>query len=222
MGPARWLGRYRRPMGQESCYHISSSGAIEVRWQDDGYNFNCPVINTPAIEDLAASINEIKRKMTGVAGGSFVINEFGQVIVPIYQSTDRFLVGQATGRMWFQDPWESSRRLCLDLDEAAQCGDDWNLPYLGMQYQLSAAGRIYYWREDGEGGRTESPPVQDESLIQLFRKIRPYGAVRFIVNQHGLALTKKHAGGTQWKGVFVGRINLNKWFNKEETDANDL
>jgi hypothetical protein len=103
----------------------------------------------------------------------------------------------------------------LNAADGMLCGDEWKLPYLGLQYQLSAGSEIYFWREDEERSGKESPPHQDRDLIELLRAIRPNGAVRFIVNHYGLVLTKKPVGRDQWQAVFVGKINPGKWFSKE-------
>jgi hypothetical protein len=202
-------------MGGESAYHVDAKGVIEVRWKDSEYNFECPVIETPDVKAVAVAVNETKRRHAGQPGGSFVINEFGQVISPIQNSRHRFLVGITSGILWFEDPWNDGQKLNLNAADGLHCGDEWKLPYLGLQYQLSAGSEIYFWREDEERSCKECPPHQDRDLIELLREIRPNGAVRFIVNHYGLVLTKKPIGRDQWQAVFVGRINPDKWFSKE-------
>lgn len=214
--PILWEGRYRRPKGEESAYHVKASGDITVRWRDKalGYKYNCPVLETEVVRSLAEAVNYTKRLKSGWAGGSFVINEFGQVVSPIAASSDRFLVGEASGPLCFEDPWDSTRVLSLIIEDI-ELGDEWKLPYIGIQYQLHAGDRIYFWHEDSEGGYKLEPSVQDMNLIERIRDIRPYGAVRFIVNQHGIVLTKKPYQRNRWRPVYVGKINYKKWFEKE-------
>ena len=213
--PRQWTGRYRRPAGGESAYHVGTNGVIEVRWSDGEYDFECPIIVTPAAEAMARAVNETKSRHAGHPGGSFVINEFGQVLSPIQNTRQRFLVGDAHGTLWFENPWHDDQRLTLNAADGLDCGDEWKLPYLGLQYQLSAGSEIYFWREDEERSGKEMPPRQDRDLVELLRQIRPNGAVRFIVNHYGLVLTKKPIGRDQWQAVFVGKINAEKWFGKE-------
>ncbi len=213
--PKQWTGRYRRPMGGESAYHVNTNGVIEVRWSDSEYDFVCPAIATPAVRAMACAINQIKQQHAGHSGGSFVINEFGQVLCPIQNSRQKFLLGETHGTLWFEDPLQDDQRLSLDSADGLDCGAQWKLPYLGLQFQLSAGSEIYFWREDEERGGRENPPHQDRDLVDLLRQIRPNGAVRFIVNHYGLVLTKKPIGRDQWQAVFVGKINLQKWFKKE-------
>ncbi|SRR6266567_91699 len=211
----KWTGRYRRPAGGESAYHVDVGGGIEIRWNDGEFKSECAVIPSPAVNAMAKAINDAKRAHAGHPGGSFVINEFGQVISPIQNSRLRILVGEAAGILWFGDPRTDGARLTLNVSDGLRCGDEWKLPYLGLQYQLSAGSEIYFWREGDEGGGRENPPHQDHELIECLREIRPNGAVRFIVNHYGLVLTKKPIGRDQWQAVFVGKLNPEKWFKKE-------
>src|SRR5437870_3033658 len=107
----QWTGRYRRPAGKESAYHVSIKGLIELHWSDGDYELACRGIETPAVKAMANAVNEAKRRHAGQPGGSFVINEFGQVISAIQNSRQRFLVGEATGILWFEDPRTDNQRL---------------------------------------------------------------------------------------------------------------
>ena len=202
-------------MGGESAYHVDTPGNIEIRWNDGEYDCECAVIRSPAAKAMAKAINDAKQSHVGHPGGSFVINEFGQVISPIQNGRLRILVGETTGTLWFNDPRADNKRLTLNAADGLNCGNPWSLPYLGMQYQLSAGSEIYFWREDEERGGKDLPIRQDRDLIELLREIRPNGAVRFIVNHYGLVLTKKPVRRDQWQAIFVGKINPGKWFRKE-------
>jgi hypothetical protein len=214
--PRLWSGRYKRPQGEESAYHVGVDHRIEVRWKAGPEDLTCPIEATPGAQQLAKAVNAVKRQQSGLAGGAFVINEFGQVICPIQKTYDRFLVGHAFGALRFEDAFEDGVYRSIGDDSDLVCGDEWNLPYIGMQYQLAAGGWIYYWRQGNERSGSEKPPHQDEALIERLRAIRSHGAVRFIVNHHGIVLTKSHVTGNTWKAVYVGRINPKLWFQREE------
>lgn len=216
IGPRPWLGRYKRPEGEESAYHVGVDHRIEVRWRDGGDNLTCPVEVIPATTRLAQAVNAVKKQKTGQAGGAFVINEFGQVLCPLQNSRERFLVGLAGGSLRFEDPDKDGVYRCIGDDSDLVCGDEWTLPYIGMQYQLAAGGWIYYWREGKDRAGSEKPPRQDEALLERLRGIRPHGAVRFIVNHHGIVLTKKPINRSTWQAVYVGRIDPKLWFPREE------
>ncbi len=209
-----WHGRYRTPAGNESAYHVNTQDVITVFWRDNGYNFTCPVRETTSdVRDMARAVNAKKREVTGHPGGSFVINEFGKVICPVQNSHDRFLVGEASGSLYFEDPWDDDRLLSLCNDEGLNCGDQWQLPYMGIKYQLHKNDKIYFWFDDADGARMHFPQRRDFDLIGKIRQIRhPGEGISFIVNQHGIVLTKKEVRPNQWQAVYVGRINYDRWF----------
>jgi len=220
--PRQWHGRYRRPAGNESAYHVNTQDVIRVFWRDSGYDYTCPVRETPDVRDMARDVNAIKLEKTGLPGGSFVINEFGKVICPVRNSHDRFLLGEASGSLCFENPWNDNGLLSLwndngllslCNDEGLNCGDRWQLPYMGIKYQLHENNKIYFWFVVADGARMHFPRCQDFDLIGKIRQIRPPGGgISFIVNQHGIVLTKKQVGPNQWQAVYVGRINYDRWF----------
>ena len=103
-------------------------------------------------------------------------------------------------------------------DRGCRAGDPWLLPYVGSPYNLSSQDEIYYWYY--ESGCKVLPPEQDEALIGALRSLRPYGAVRFVVTPGGLVLTKVNrwegVGNSTWEPRYVGRLDFQKWFPKEE------
>ncbi|MDZ7262378.1 MAG: hypothetical protein ONB05_09780, partial [candidate division KSB1 bacterium] len=92
---------------------------------------------------MAEAVNDVKRRYAGQKGGSFVINEFGQVISPIAMSRERYLVGEAHGLLYFEDKKNESGFISLCDDDELDCGDDWERPYIGIKYQLHASDHIY-------------------------------------------------------------------------------
>jgi len=218
-----WQGRYSRPFGKTSTFKIKYTMEHGfwpvVEWDSSDGRSICPACDCNNIEELVKAINKAKIRMSGGEGGAFVINEFGQVIVPsIWGYGERLLVGEVEGVLLFEDPCGGD---IIDLsdDTGLQTNDPWDKPYVGVQYNLHRDSNIYYY--DSELGSSEYPPKQDRELIKKLRKIRRYGAVRFIVNQYGLVLTKIPEGeyredDDKWVPVYVGRINHNLWFRKEE------
>ena len=184
----------------------------------------CRAQKCEGARQLAAAVVEGKRHMGDAGGGSFVINEFGQVIVPSSKGDgNRVIVGEVSGGLLLENPLADTppeRWIRLWNTDGLMPGDPWELPYVGAQYNLNGRSKIYCYRTTDDGGSSEFPVSQDEQLIQAFRKIRRTGAVRFVVNPYGVVLTKRPAGSSWseneiWEPVYVGRINYKKWFNKE-------
>lgn len=219
--PKLWQGRYKRPLGETSTFKLKYTMEHGfwpvVEWDRSDERSICPACNCNSIEELVKAVNNPKISISGREGGAFVINEFGQVIVPTIWG-DRLLVGEVEGVLLFEDPYDGEI-INLSDDARLQTNDPWEKPYVGVKYNLHRDSNIYYY--DSELDSSEYPPEQDRELIKKLRKVRRYGAATFIVNQYGLVLTKIPEGEYQedddkWLPVYVGRINYNLWFKKEE------
>jgi hypothetical protein len=130
------------------------------------------------------------------------------------------LAGRLNGRLLFENPFLPEEPIDLGDGERLENGDPWNRPYIGIPYHLHRSGRIYFYQQDEQGGRSIYPPQQDFELIRAIRNVRPYGPVRIVVTPGGLVLTKIPTGnGTleedRWQPVFVRSINFNSWFEEE-------
>jgi len=212
--PRQWKGRYRKPAGKESSFHLSTSGKIKLIWYDNDIKNECYVKETSAVKQMAKKINQVKRKYSGYAGGSFVINEFGQVITPVMGRRERYFLGELIGPLYFEHPEENDKYITLE-GNGYKCGDIWDRPYMGIKYNLHRDDYIYFYREEEEESFVEEAPKQDKKLIKDLRKIRPYGGMSFLVNPYGVVITKKEFAEAGWLPVYVGMINYKKWFEKE-------
>lgn len=169
---------------------------------------------------MITEINQIKRRHHGQPGGSFLVNEYGDVIVPTRWGK-RFCVGKMSGSLRFISS-DNGRLVDLSDDSNLDLGDPWELPYVGMVYHLSARGRLYYW-DKGEN-KSQSPRVQDKDLIKRIRTIRRSGPVKILVNPYGIVLTKVPIDDfdfdeDKWKPVYIGRLDYSKWFAEEALEC---
>jgi len=222
-----WHGKYNRILGNTTTFKIKFSIEKQAFWPIVEWNnfeeilFCSACEASGGIKDLVEAVNRAKTRISRIPGGAFVINEFGQVIVPSSRGDGkRLLVGEVDGVLLFKNPSDGS---IIDLsdDTRLQNGDLWEKPYIGVKYNLNRGSNIYYYRYCSEQNKSEYLPKQDDELIKKLRKVRRYGAVRFIVNQYGIVLTKIPEGEyrkdkDEWIPVYVGRINYNLWFKKEE------
>ncbi len=175
---------------------------------------------TQAVQELAEAIAKVQLEFNGMEGGSFTINEWGQVIVPsAVHDRRRYFVGDLLGTWDLLDPENEGKRVGLYDDHGLGCGDPWELPYVGVPYHLSKTGRLYFVHRGLERDLIQYAPYQDARLIAALRRCRRWGAVRFIVNPFGLVLTKRPVPGRwcedDWDPVYVGKIDYARWFAKE-------
>ncbi len=226
--PAEWKGRYSRITGDNTVFHLKYiNGRMwpAIFWETEDERGMCAACECDAAGQLAAAVEAAKRKAGGTGGGAFVINEYGQVLVPASDGSGRrYFAGELSGRLLFENPFDDDDPIDLGDDRNLQPGDPWKLPYVGFRYNLSGRSKIYYFHEGDEGGKSVYPRQQDRSLVQSFRSLRRSGAVRFIVNPFGVVLTKcpvqdDWSPEEQWQPCYVGRVNLNMWFEKENVHA---
>ena len=226
--PSEWNGRYARIPGDNTVFHLKYvNGRMwpVVFWETEDGTGKCAACECDAAAQLAEAVETAKRKAGGSGGGSFLINEYGQVLVPASDGSGRrFLAGELTGRLLFENPFDEDAPVDLGDDRDLQPGDPWKLPYVGFPFNLNRRSNIYFYDVDEEGGQSVYPNQQDRSLIQAFRSIRRTGAVRFIVNPFGVVLTKcpvedEWSPQEQWMPFYVGKIKVNMWFEKENGRA---
>lgn len=212
-----WLGRYARIPGSEPAFHVSTEGVITAKWTDHDTDerLTAKMVSSPATKALAKALNKTKEEHTEQAGGSFLINEYGQVICPVWPSRDRYWVGNVGGDPEFHDP-VNGETFTLKPTRNLKSGAQWKWPYIGMKFNLSNDDRIYFKHGDGDTTTTIWLGENDPQLVGRLREIRPGGStIRFIVNLHGAVFTKVETEYQSWRPVFVGFINPDKWFPKE-------
>lgn len=214
--PRIWTGRYARVPGGASTLHIRRTGSgwwpfVEwVRWEGTG---QCWMLGGADVDALVAAVQRGKRALGARPGGSFLVNEFGQVLVPADggDGTRVVIVGECDGRFLFATPFDDHEVIDLADSTGLRTGDPWERPYVGMPHFLDGSGRIACRQAHEYGTGVVSPPVQDRRLIAALRTLRPEGG-RFLVGVGGVVLTKVP---TDWEPRFVGRIDPARWFPKE-------
>ena len=218
--PTIWRGRYARIPGESTAFHVRLRDHAWwpfAVWVAGAEIANCPMVASGPAAELARAVNRGKRLLGAPPGGSFVINEFGQVLVSSSAGDGRVaVVGEWQGALEFTD---TLRGGAFDLAPAKPLvnGDRWEHPYLGVPYHLSFRSEIYFWNQDSRVATKQLPLVQDDDLIDALRALRPSGAVRFVACCGGLVLTKVPATSrwTIWEARYVGRIDFDRWFAKE-------
>ena len=236
-----WSGRYCRPYGKQGNYHVNHKGGIFIRnYQYYGlyldYKDYHAVMSKTSIK-LAKAISECKNRhgnnWDGI-GGSFSINEYGIVIVPVVIQNmpmetriKYYAIGKCSGGLNFIDK-ETGKLFNLNPD--LRPGSKWEWPYLGMKFYLSSKDEFFFQWDD-ETGRSKQPLGMDNIPLRMaIRNIRRYGLVSFVVNNHGVVLVKKQDDRKEdyWQPYYVGHLDYSKWFadefkeimNRKKTEVN--
>jgi hypothetical protein len=220
--PTEWEGRYARIPGRATVFHVrrgSGGWWPVIDWTIGDDRAECKMVANGDTPALVESVLAGKRALRVPAGGAFMVNEFGRVLVPASDTeygTRIMLVGECSGPVVFENPFDGAGAT-FDLADhtGMRRGDRWERPYVGIPHNLSAADELYFKLQTPHGTVWDKPPVQDDSLIEALRSLRPYGPVRFIVTVGGLVATKVEVAPEVWEPHYVGRITRTRWFKKE-------
>jgi hypothetical protein len=215
--PRAWNGRYRRIPGRTSVLHVRRIGGEwwpVVDWRIDDDIGTCPMLEGGDIDELVDAVHAGKRALGASPGGSFLVNEFGQVLVPAtdHETTRVVHVGDCDGPLVFQNPFDPGTTFDLVEDRSLDPGQSWDRPYVGMIYNLSPFDEICFKKTDATGSHYLDAPTHDGGLVSALRRLRPYGWIRLIVGAGGIALTKVEP---DWQPHYVGRVKPARWFPKE-------
>lgn len=167
---------------------------------------------------LVDAVNAGKAFLGGGPGGSFLINERGQILVPAPNGYRVAIVGECSGPLKFKNSATGRGTLDLADDATLDPGDVWDRPYVGVPHNLSRWDEIYFWEADAGGGEKVLPQAQDSRLIGALRRLRAWGPARFVAAYGGFVVTKVPVGSgprQRWEPHYVGRIDFRKWFRKE-------
>jgi hypothetical protein len=217
IAPHPWTGRYKRVPGETTAFHIrlvDGDWWPVADWAKGDEVATCRMVDTGDAERLVEAVNDGKAALGGRLGGAFLLDEYGRVLVPASDlaGTAVVVAGECSGPLRFHDPFSDGAVFDLYDDGNLAPGDPWNRPYIGLRHNLSAGGKLYFWKEDTAGARALEPPAQDDDLIEAIRTLRPSGAARFLVGVGGVVITKVPP---LWEARYVGRLDLSTWFTKE-------
>lgn len=172
--------------------------------------------------ELVKMVNDVKTTHGVAPGGSFYINEYHQVIVPVVGGgSDYFLAGEYVKPLRFEFEGKVISGEAVDLQgQPLSPGSEWKGPHAGIPYTLSAGGNDIYFtfspRPDLEKKVKLSAQIGSElaaSAATPIRNIAGHSGGRFYVNEFGCIfkpLSTSH--GIQY--VYAGKIDLARWFKK--------
>jgi hypothetical protein len=194
-----------------------------------------------AVEDagaeLAQRVNGVKASLRQELGGTFYVNEYRHVLVPVAD----------TGRSGFDSHYYYAGKMDMDFmfDFEGQAlttrpirrdetpldpGESWVGPRPGIPYVLAAGGDDVYYESPA---LTEDDPPKIRHMmirrVQLSKvlgdrlaaanAVRPVAAIRghqggrFYVNEHGAMFTPVGAGeGNGIHYIYCGQIERRAWF----------
>jgi hypothetical protein len=184
--------------------------------------------------ELVETINEIKIHFNGAPGGTFYINEYKQVLVPVGEAAIYYYAGEYSAPLTFEFEGQIISGEALDQDRnPLHPGAPWTGPHPGIPYVLKAGGNDVYYRYMVRPGVQKEIRLskcigveEAKGIGQELSKHKGYHGGRFYVNEfaNAFAPIEGHYG---LEYVFLKKIELANWFPKpeivqEETAATDL
>src|SRR3954468_7318194 len=118
--PRLWTGRYARIPGEKTAFHVrlvDGEWWPFVDWAVGDEVGRGPVGECDGAERLVAAVSDAKRFLGGWLGGAFLLNEYGQVLVPAAAGDHRVaVVGECDGPLEFRDVFDGDDtfELCDD------------------------------------------------------------------------------------------------------------
>jgi hypothetical protein len=173
--------------------------------------------------ELVAMVNAVKSAHGGGLNGSFYINEYQQVIVPVVGNDEYYLAGTYSKRLRFEFEGKILSGEPIDWQgNPLSPGDAWVGPHPGVPYVLKAGGTDIEYRF--------SPRPNVEKVVKLSKVIDPakalsmaakirehkgYSGGRFYVNEFR-SIFAPIKEGYEWQYIYAGELDLDKWFPKSE------
>ena len=174
--------------------------------------------STEVHPELVNMVNEVKTSLGKPPNGSFYINEYKQVIVPVVGNENYYLAGTYGKPLKFEFEGKIISGEPVDLDgNPINPGDDWYGPHVGIPYILCAGGKdIKYTtspRPNVEKKIELSSVIGKESTKFVAERIRSFKGDeggRFYVNEFGSMFAPIQEKELKYK--YIGALDLNNWF----------
>lgn len=186
---------------------------------------------------LAERINAVKTIFRGEPGGTFYLNEYRHVLVPVKSEaasgvgSQYYCAGRFDGDFRFEFEGQLLTTKPIHPDGTPlKAGEHWVGPRPGIPYVLAAGGGDIYY-ETPALTDTDPPTIKPmttqrvklskvlKDMTLLARVVRPVASVRghqggrFYVNEYGAMFTPVDAGdGNGINYIYCGKIDHSVWF----------
>lgn len=180
--PTPWQGYYGRTPGHPYAFHLRARNLGKfwphADWTVAGKHLEIPFVLAPnqpydvAPRDLTVAVNDVtKRNTPGLFDRAFLVNEFGNVLMPSRDSLQILHVGQWSGPIWMEDAYSpASDPIELYGVEGVAFGDQWKRPYVGSSYTTAVVGTRVVISARGGKGTLGIRGYFEEEVLPLLRR----------------------------------------------------
>ena len=221
--PALFDGYFGKETGHPFCFRVRPHNAAKfwpaADWTVAKKQLDIPFMRAPeqphdtAPRDLAVAVSEIVKLNGARMDGAFIINEFGNVLVPTRDASQVFHVGDWRGTIWLQDALHpAGEPIELYGSEGLRTGDTWKHPYIGASYNTMVVGNRVLLVSRNAKSTTVVPGYFEEAVLPLLRQVHWDLKMQFLVTFGGLLLTRAALSpGVPEPPVFCGTLDLERW-----------
>jgi len=223
----RYLGNCPKNVAKDAKYSVRTGErgpvvALTYSTNDDERWY----MSTESHGELVALVNAVKISVCGKPNGSFYINEYSQIIVPVVGTEDYYLAGQYAAPLRFDFEGKTISGEPLDLENhPINPGDEWVGPHAGIPYTLAAGGDDVYYQMTPRPNVTKKVKLskqigaQQAALVaSRIRDIKGFSGGRFYVNEFKSIFTPLNEQG-ELRYIYVGQLELDNWFEQPGSEA---
>lgn len=200
-------------VNKDAKYSVSVSGDIRLVYYVS--NRVRELLATNDHDALSEMVNAVKTAVNGVQGGSFYINEWGDVLVPGLDG-QCYWAGHFDGTLEFRT--EDGNIVTPAAPYGLAAGDAWVGPHAGIRYVLTAGGQdVKYERKISER-RTEVHMLSDEvgeaaarSTAARIAAVKGSSGGRFYINEVG-EMFGPVSSNEDARFVYIGHLEDSCWF----------
>lgn len=209
-----YRGYWPTVVAGDAKYHVKWDGRVELQhWVTPTQMARLPAVGGEALGQL---VNKVKHQ----PGGTFYLNEFGHVVVPIWDDAEQQRSCYYAGR------WDHLLEFRAgDISVSPRPprgllpGDQWFGPHVGIPYVLEASGLDIRYDSPVPGqpfliNRVKLSRLTSRSLAErLARRLTQYrgpGGGRIYINEAGAFFAPMNGGPTGFR--YLGMLADDAWF----------
>ncbi|MCX8034316.1 MAG: hypothetical protein N3A00_03240 [Thermodesulfovibrio sp.] len=224
MKPIKFKGNCPRNVSRDAKYSIRSMGdkpVISIVYEtNEGERWYPTTDEHPELIDLVRNVRAFFRQEPS---GTFYINEYKQVILPVMGQRDYYYAGEYENPLIFK--FEGLRISGQPLNfngNSLQKGDEWIGPHQGIPYVLTAGGNDIKYRVELRPNVIRevklSKVIGEDNARLIAKKICDVIGLRggrFYVNEFGSIFTPRF-DGSSIRYTYIGQLDFQFWFPKPQ------
>ena len=214
--PLLFPGNLPRNVNHDAKYSVvhDGEGDMRIRLVYTLTEGERALLSTDKHPSLVAMVNEVKEEIHGAPGGSFYINEYGQVLVPTTNMT-YFYAGTYPTLLEF--PFE---RTVIGPKASAhkKPGDTRDGPHAGIPYTMAAGGRDFYYEVESRPGVVKKVTLSSfvgvpaaAAVARRLAKVKGDQGGRVYINEAREFFAPIALGGS-WEQQYLGPLGSDAWF----------